>query len=216
MDPSPEALASFFAREPAAVRDLIAQLAPVIHVRVGRALMRRASARAQRRDPGEEVRDLTQEVFAYLFAEDAKVLRAWRPSRGMSLANFVGMVAEHQVADIFRSGRKRPWSDALDSEAELDSFAAKGAGPEGNVASREYYTLLLDRVRAELTPRGYTIFQMLFVEELPVDDVVAATGMTPDAVYAWRSRLPKIVRKIAAELDAEETLSEIGQPARTP
>jgi RNA polymerase sigma-70 factor (ECF subfamily) len=45
------------------------------------------------------------------------------------------------------------------------------------------------------------LFNLLYVEERPVADVVAAAGLSEDAVYAWRSRL----RKLAVGLQAEAT-----------
>ena len=38
--------------------------------------------------------------------------------------------------------------------------------------------------------------------------------MTADAIYAWRSRLSKVVRGMAAEMNGEE-MSEIEGKART-
>ena len=148
---------------------------------------------------------MTQEVFASLFADDAKALRAWDPARGLSLVNFVGIIAEHQVASIFRSGRRRPWSEDLVADNDFESTIAESErGPEKTVASRQSFALLLDRLRAELTPRGFELFHRLFIEEASVESVCASTGMSTDAVYAWRSRLPKIVRKIAVAIEAEQ------------
>src|SRR4051794_3412218 len=84
------------AREPAAVRALVDLLSPVIERRVAAALWRRAPGR----DIRVEVEDMTQEVFLALFAAGGKPLRAWDPGRGMSLPNFVGLLAQHQVASI--------------------------------------------------------------------------------------------------------------------
>lgn len=144
---------------------------------------------------------MTQEVFASLFADDAKALRAWQPSRGMSLVNFVGLIAEHQVASIFRSGKRRPWSEDIVTDNDFDAVDTRA--PEVHVASAQMYGLLLDRMRAELTPRGFELFHMMFIEEKSVEAVCSSTGMSADAVYAWRSRLPKLLRKVAAELEAE-------------
>jgi len=215
VEPSPQVLERALAREPQAVRALVGALTPLIQVRVARAVMKLRSTRVQNRNPAEEVRDLTQEVFAVLFADDAKALRAWSPSRGLSLMNFVGMVAEHQVANVFRSGKRRPWSEDMVADPELDALEEGGTGPERHVASRELYGVLLERVRAELTPRGFQLFEMMFLEEQPVEAVIQKTGMSADAVYAWRSRLPKLVRKLASELESENSLSGSGPSPRT-
>jgi RNA polymerase sigma-70 factor (ECF subfamily) len=212
---SPQVLERALAREPHAVRALVGALTPLIQVRVARAVMRLRSTRVQNRNPAEEVRDLTQEVFAALFADDAKALRAWSPSRGLSLMNFVGMVAEHQVANVFRSGKRRPWSEHMVADPELDLLEEGASGPERHFASRELYAALLDRVRAELTPRGFQLFQMMFIDEQSVEAVITATGMSADAVYAWRSRLPKLVRRLASDLERENSMSDLAPVGRT-
>jgi DNA-directed RNA polymerase specialized sigma24 family protein len=208
MDVPPGLLERALEREPTAVRQLVAALTPVVHVRVARAVMRNASVRAQKRNPAEEVRDLAQEVFAFLFANDAKVLRGWQPARGLSLLNFVGLIAEQLVARIFRSGKRRPWPETVMDELELDAIEEAEPGPERALASREYYAMLLDRVRGALSPLGFQLFVMIFIEEQSVASVCATSGLTTDAVYAWRSRLPKLVRKLAVELEAEQPRSE--------
>src|SRR5262249_2994729 len=80
------------------MRRLVAGLMPIVQARVTRGLWRHQRRTGARRDPGQETDDLVQEVFAALFAGGAKTLRAWDPSRGLSLANFVGLVAEHEVS----------------------------------------------------------------------------------------------------------------------
>ena len=64
---------------------LVALLAPIVQVRVARALARRRDGRG--RDLKQEAEDLRQEVFLALFADDGRWLRAWDETRGMSLVN---------------------------------------------------------------------------------------------------------------------------------
>jgi DNA-directed RNA polymerase specialized sigma24 family protein len=188
---------------------LIAQLVPIVEARVARVLVRRRGGSG--RDARQEVEDLAQEVFLVLFDDGARILRAWDPTRGLSLDNFVGLVAERQAASILRSGRRSPWTDAPAEDAELEG-AQEPAPPEGEVRliSREALDQVVDRLRETLTPRGLELFFRLIVEEEPVENVCRTTGMSPDAVYAWRSRLAKQVRKIAQEL------SEASSSARMP
>lgn len=143
---------------------------------------------------------MTQEVFLSLFDDGGHALRAWVPARGLSLANFVGLVAERQVSSILRSGRRSPWTeDPTDAEA-LDVSAGSVEGPEGGVVSRDLLAAVVERVRLELSPKGLILFQLLVVDEASVETVCAELSMLPDAVYAWRSRLAKLVRRVATEL----------------
>jgi RNA polymerase sigma factor (sigma-70 family) len=185
------------AREPAAVHALVTVLRPTIQVRVARALVRSTRAR---RSAAQEIEDMVQEVFLALFDQDAKALRAWDPARAV-LPAFVSMIAEHQVASIMRSGRRRPYRDEEDGGVEVDAFTG-GVGTDAIVESQELLDQLLEALRAELSPKGLELFYMLFVDELAVEEVCEKTAMSRDAVYAWKSRLGKLVKQLAAELTA--------------
>jgi len=186
------------ASEPAALTRLVAVLTPVIQARVARALLARRYRLASGRDIREEVADLTQEIFHGLFARDAHVLRSWQAERGLSLENFVGLVAERQVVSFLRSGKRNPSQE----EPMVDHFDAPAAdpGPEEITASREQLHLLLDRLREEESPRGWQLFDLLFIRELSIPEVKAASGLSDDAVYAWRSRLRQRAQRLLAEL----------------
>jgi RNA polymerase sigma-70 factor (ECF subfamily) len=193
--------------EPALSR-LVAILTPVIQARVARALLARQSGGAAGRNVRQEVEDLTQEIFLVLFADDGKVLRSWEPERGLSLANFVGLVAERRTASTLRSGRRSPWQDDPTLPEELDTVSLE-SGPEEITASREQLKVLLHRLTAELSPLGRHLFDLLFFRELPLDEIVAQTGLSADAVYAWRSRLRRLARRLLGET------SESGPGRRT-
>jgi RNA polymerase sigma-70 factor (ECF subfamily) len=139
-----------------------------------------------------------QEVFLALFDNDARALRAWEPSRA-ALPAFISVIAEHEVASIMRSGRRRPYRDEEDGGIAVDDFVGD-VSTDSIVESQELLDALLERLRAELSPKGLELFYMLLVDELPIDEICAKTAMSRDAVYAWKSRLGKLVRKLAAEL----------------
>jgi RNA polymerase sigma-70 factor (ECF subfamily) len=184
----------------AALDRLVALLTPVIHARVTRTLLARRFRLAGGRDVREEVKDLSQEVFLALFERNFRVLRDWKPERGLSLENFVGLVAKCQVLSFLRSSRRNPWpEDPSQSEYAL-GVEAEDPGPEEIVASREHLALLLDRLYEELSPLGWRMFELLFVQYLSQAEVEAVSGLSADAVYAWRSRLRDIARKLEAEL----------------
>lgn len=187
----------------AATRQLVAALMPVVQARVARTLVRRRGGSG--RDARQEVQDLAQDVFAALFADGGKVLRAWDPARGLSLASWCGLVAEREAASILRSGRRSPWTEAATELDELEKSLGEVPDVEGRVSSREQLARLVDRLREALSPRGLELFHRLIVEEESVECVCASTGMSSDAVYAWKSRITKVVRKLAADFAASET-----------
>ncbi len=191
-------VASALAGEPEALRGVIEQLTPVIQVRVARALGRwRTHARGRRIE--QEIEDLVQEVFVALFESDGRVLRRWDSSRGASLNNFVGLVAEREAGCILRSGKRTPWrEDPTESEA-LDSIGSD----EGQICSRNYLRAVLVGVRAELSVRGLEVFECLYVQQSSIAEAGKTLGMSADALYAWRTRLTRLAREVSQGLDGE-------------
>lgn len=184
--------------EPALTR-LVRRLTPIIQSRVARGLFLRRTGPAAGRNIRQEVEDLTQEIFLVLFADDGKVLRSWQPERGLTLLNFVGLVAERQTASILRNGKRSPWKEDPTLPEDFQQ-ASPESGPEEIAASREQLKLLLHRLTEELSPLGRHLFDLLFLRELPAEEVVRRTGMSPDAVYAWRSRLRRLAGRLLDEM----------------
>ncbi len=196
------------AGDPAAQDQLVAMLTPVIHKRVSRTLLARRSFLAGGRDLHQEVEDQVQEVLLKLFARDGHVLRSWQPERGLSLENFVGLVAEREVLSFLRSGPRNPRKEDSSFTAEELDTPTPDSNQEVRTASREFLSLLLDRLHEELSPLGWWLFQLFFVQDLSPAEVQEKTGLSAFAVYAWRSRLRRLAKKLRAEM------SENGGPSR--
>lgn len=193
-------LAQALSGDAAAQTRLVELLTPVIHARVARTLLARRSRLAGGRDVREEVKDLCQDVFLALLERDARVLRSWKPERGLSLENFVGLVAKCQVLSFLRSKRRNPRLEDTSLDEDGLDVEREDPGPEEIAASREHLALLLDGLYEELSPQGWQMFELLFVQDLSQAEVEALSGLSADAVYAWRSRLRNIARKLEDEL----------------
>jgi RNA polymerase sigma factor (sigma-70 family) len=177
---------------------LVSRLLPVVQTEVGYALLR--GARVESRDPRQEIRDFVQDVFVSLLAKDGKTLRAWDPDRGRSLDSYVRLIARRHVAATLRSGKKSPWTDKPVAGDELErDLPEPSTSTSAKLESSEQLDRVLDGLRSRLDERGMLLFQMLYVEERSVEEVMAATEMTRDAVYAWRSRFRKLVAKLGTE-----------------
>ena len=91
---------------------LAKHLTPIVLARVRRALLRRSSLRGEQLR--EASRDVAQDVFAALFADQAQFLRGWCPERGLSLPNYVGLLAERRALNAlalrkqFRHRERKP------------------------------------------------------------------------------------------------------------
>ena len=183
------------------LRALVDRLGPVVRARVARALSRYPQARRP-----HELEVLTQEVFVSLFASDAKLLRKWDPTRGLSLRNFVGLLAQQRVAELLR-GQRKSGNERVALEDSQLRLAQRDSGEDGEArsASRELLSRLLTYLEAHLSTLGLELFERLYVNGESVAQVCEATGMSPDAVYQWRSRLAKAAREGMQALEAEGT-----------
>ena len=186
----------------AALRRLVDLMTPVVHVRVARALRRRLHD-ARGRDLRQDLEDLTQDVFAALFAKDGKALRAWNAERGLSFLSFVGFLAEREVAMRLRTTKRNPWTEDPTTMDALNRALGPSASTENYIESRDLLARLLEELRQWLTPEGQRYFQLLYVDERSISDVAATSGTTADALYAWRSRLVKKVRKLRDKIHSE-------------
>ncbi|HVJ94897.1 MAG TPA: hypothetical protein VM580_34180 [Labilithrix sp.] len=193
-----ETLLQALAGDRTALRTLVDQLAPVIWSRVTRMARRGRRTSEESRQLGE---DLTQEVFAALFQDDGRALRAWIPERGLSLESYVGLLAEHQAASILRSGRRSAWREDATSDDTLVREVGSTDSHAARILARDTLLRVLDAVRAELSPRGVQLFELLVIEERSVEEVSTVMGMTTDAVYAWRSRIGKLATRVAFDIE---------------
>ena len=188
--------------DPTAIRALVDRLTPVVQARVARVLLRRTGA-ALGRDVRQEVEDLAQDIFVALFEDRAYILRSWSEGLGLSLANFVGLVAERRTHSALRSRRQSPWTEDPIGPTEIERTAGESASMGAQLAERDLLRVVLDRLRAALSPKGLLLFRLLMVDQLPIDAICVETGMTAAAIYAWRSRLAKQARQIRDDALAE-------------
>lgn len=181
-----------------AQRDLIRRLRPAVELGVSSAL--RHDARVECRDHRQEVRDFVQDVFLSLFSDHGRALKRWNPARGRSLESFVRLVAQRLVSTALRSRRRSPWSDRPVACDVLERRVVDEALTVSWLESSNALEHVLEHIERRLDARGRRLFEMLFVEERSVDEVMTETSMTRDAVYAWRLRFRRLVAALAPEV----------------
>lgn len=179
-----------------AARALVDRLSPVIQTRVARALLRR---QRRARSIRQEVEDLVQEIFALLFADDGRLLRSWDPEGGLGLDGFVGLIAERRSASVLRTARRNPWTEEPVPAEVLDRESVPG--PEQELLSRELLAVVLERLRAQLSPMGNHLFELLFSAELSTAAIAERTQLSPAAIYTWKHRIIRKATAIGRELE---------------
>ena len=194
------------AGEPAARRNLVLRLTPVVKRRavLAWAICRGCRGRALSR---HDVLDLTQQVLLLLFDRDARILRSWDPSRGLSLSGFVGLVAEREAIALLRTGRRSAWAETPTSDDILEQVA-EPTPLDQRLFLRDELVRIWHCVEQQLSPRGLALFRALLVEEQPIEQVALEFAMSTGALYTFRSRLRRHVHDIrrrlwAAAVDAQ-------------
>lgn len=185
--------------QPSARHQLVLRLSPVVQRRVCQPLASFGRARSRHVERGE-VLDLAQQILLLLFDRDARVLRSWDPSRGLSLLNFVGLVAEREARAILRSGRRSAWAERPTSDDEVLALAAEGRAVEDELVSREELTKIWHRLEEELSPRGLELFRALLIEQLSIEEISEKFNMSSNALYTFKSRLRQQVQAIRQQL----------------
>ena len=208
---TPADVAGALAGDEDSLNRLVENLTPVIQSRVAAILWRRSRVVASA--IRQQVEDLVQEVFIALFDKRGATLQSWDPARGTSLESFVGMVAERRAISFLRSGRKNPWKEESALPEELDGIGSE-VGSENLIAARELLREILRRLEAELSPLGWKIFRLLFVEERSVAEIGREADLSADAIYAWRSRLRRQARRLRLEIEPPQDSESRRSPSR--
>jgi RNA polymerase sigma-70 factor (ECF subfamily) len=206
-----------------AIRRFVKDTSPLIQVRIGRILLRcrKGMSIEQVR---QETEDLCQETFALLFAHNARVLKTWDETKGLSLKNFVGLIAERVALSWFRTGRKNAWRETPMDEIDLKKSADSGledhrenrvlsqspGSPESHVANRQALEKVISRLKEELPPNGLQVFFLIYVEGKSTEEVCDIMNLKIDTVYSWRSRLLKRTHALLTELHAEPRAVSVG------
>ncbi len=159
-----------------------------------------ARAGSSNRDTRQEIEDVTQTVLVSLFADRGRALLQWDPARGLDLDGFVRLLARRETTSLLRSRRRNPFTERPTLQEDLDQNAMQGMGIESETISRDMLDALVRAVKERLSPRGAELFDLMFMKALPVDEVCALTGLVPETVYTWKSRLARELREILDEI----------------
>lgn len=179
--------------DPAAVREIVQRLDPVLRVRIGYMLLRAGDA--SRRD----VDALCQDTLVMLLVDGGRRAQFWNPSGGLSFENFAGRLAKQVAVDFLRKRKEDlSWDDEFGrrSEPEVDT----SRWPEAVVGSRELVELTYQLIQEEQTDVGRLMFEYIYVLGLEVPEVCERMQVQPDVVYAWRSRLARRMAELATEM----------------
>lgn len=180
-----------------ALDHLVERLAPSIQRRVRRRMRRLELLHAS----SALEKDLVQDCMVRLFAQQARLLRQWKPDRGASLDSWCGYVADSVVLAHSRSGRKSAWREITDEDDdEQPALPWTDEDLEAQTLDRAFLTDLMVRLRKVLTPAKLNLFWALYVEERDPEDIALELGKSRDAIYMAKARLVQQVQAEARRL----------------
>lgn len=203
-DPDPtlskELVQRALASDRAAVRELVERLMPVIRRRALSTLARYG------RGAESEAEDVCQDVLIGLFREDRAALATWAPERGLSLEQFVAMLAQRRVVSHLRSRANKPSRHALTDPENLERLVNQSVRNllEVGDPARDILHELADRLRVSLSAQGLEMFYRLYVWEQPTEQITGELGLSAESIYQWRSRIKKAAALALEEMQHDE------------
>jgi RNA polymerase sigma factor (sigma-70 family) len=165
----------------------------------------------------EQIRDLMQDVYSRLLADDCRVLRAWRGETEESLRSYLARITRATACDAFRreSAKKRSAHlvslDAKDADDDL-ALADRLAAPESSSPDRILAERLapqrldefLDAIRGEPNgPRDALIFQLHVLNGLTANEIAKTSsfGLQTSAVESVLRRTRERLKVLIGDPD---------------
>ena len=178
----------------------MSEASALVHASVRRTLglTERAAGPMSARHRHLEVDDAVQETFARLFANDARLLRTFDPSRA-SMSTFLTLVARSVTLDLLR--RRRHIMVTLDHA----SWPMAGASTDDALDQAERGEPI--RVPASLlTGRQLLVLRLLFDESRPVEQVAAMLGVDTQTVRSTKHKAIERLRTFMSERGVDDAV----------
>jgi DNA-directed RNA polymerase specialized sigma24 family protein len=191
--PSAEDIRRAQAGDKPALGRVVVALQPTVHVGVASVLA--AIGPHLPRDPRQECMDLVQGFLLDKLIGDPRVLRDYDPARG-PIGPYVHRIAQRYAYSKLRLRRVRhelPTAPlSIERPSEGDAHA--------QVDARDTLDRMLELVEAQLDERGALLFMLDAVEQRSVAEICDHVGITPGALYSWRSRLKDFIGRVKEQL----------------
>lgn len=183
----------------ASMNQLVRCLMPVIRSTVRYALRRRGKERIG----GQDGDDLVQEVWTHLFANDAKVLRDFDPSRG-NLEAYVTVVARSKTRGVRMTAEsQRRGGDQYQANVD-DMFDLEGGDdPEAQAMSHELMRRLKKALNDDLPERGRLVFAYIYVDGKKPADAAKLMRVNTQVIYNWQHKIRTIIRAVRESMDPD-------------
>jgi RNA polymerase sigma-70 factor (ECF subfamily) len=126
--------------------------------------------------------------------------------------NWLGHLARKRIADCFRRRRKEALIEDASPQgtrttAVLHEFPDPGGAALDAIWEEEWRTKVMEaaiqRVKNQVSPEHYQMFDFYVLRKMPVRKVAAALGTSAGQVYLAKHRIAKLLQKATGQLEEE-------------
>lgn len=176
-------------------------------VRMYERLIYSVAVKAGLRD--HEARDVVQDTLISVAKELPEF--QYDPAKG-SFKGWLRMITRRRIVDFWRKrSRQVQTSEPLPSDdtqtTPLDRIADPNSVEMDEIWEDEWRRYLmnaaLERVRKEVSPRAYQVFDLCFLQEMPTAEAAEALGMSAGNIYITKHRVAQVLKKEIRKLEKE-------------
>jgi RNA polymerase sigma-70 factor (ECF subfamily) len=134
---------------------------------------------------GDDVREIYAMLCLQLLANGKAKLRSFDPSRGNSLASWLGLLACHAAYDFLRSRKREPRSEVL---SEVEPLAGALPSPFDLCEVRQRARMVAD-ILATFTERDQRFIELYFGEGFEPERIARIMGISVKTVYSKKHKI---------------------------
>ena len=184
--------------EPTAQREFIRRYEPVVWTAVQARL-----PQFSRQDQEEVVAN----TFVILLRNGAELLQRYERGRGRTPKSFIHHLAVLQSISRFRSlNRDKRLREVYGDEGENEENSPEGGmldvDPERRLIDEQHLYIIRKELKKTLSPLLCLTFELLYTQDLSIEEVAKAMKCSTSTIYARRKRILKECRTILAEVEA--------------
>ena len=165
------------------------------------------------RGTGEDVKELVNDIFADLFADGARALRRFDPSKGATPEGYFRRFARLRCMGFARDERDR-LLERLMEPGDLSELHV-GTNPETARLEDLDARAKLKRIAEILTPAEYEVFTRRYLKGQETEVICAAMNFSRDVFFQRIHRLIDRLRQHGI-LEQEYRGRKVGTPGRKP
>lgn len=167
--------------------------------RINRVLEARARGFLRRNPRAWTVKDMVQDAWSGLLANDYARLMRWRHDGGRSLESFAAHVAKGLwINAMVNEDRDKRGGGVEHVHPDFDLVKGSLRSSEDQVLDADFLGRLWTFLVAKLPARGVLVLRLVFTDELKPDEAAAVLGVSGQVIHNWIFRIRTLAREFLA------------------